>query len=339
MTRHPNPISPLVRTQLERTLVTIMCETMAYEEITTPCMVPCPGMEPHIEPFAVQPFGQNIHRPTPSFLRTSPEFAMKKFLALWSTQHPKIIQAGPVFRVEPDSPEHLEEFRMLEWYACGSSLDAFIDETIHLIQLAVLWSEATFGVKNPSWNGTVPKISARDLILKHTQIDIELFPERDSFANQIRSLGLSVSESDNWDDLYHRLFLNFVDPALRANQEPIILCEFPASQASLARTKQNRRGALVAERFELLWGGRELCNGFHELNDAQEQSRRFEADMRTRKKAYGDRFPETPVDQEFLQRLPSLPDCMGNALGIERLAMCLFDIRRIQNLEPILNRP
>jgi lysyl-tRNA synthetase class 2 len=98
---------------------------------------------------------------------------------------------------------------------------------------------------------------------------------------------------------------------------PAFLYDFPASQAALSRIRPD--DPPVAERFELFWQGVELANGFHELGDAIEQRRRFEADQAWRR-ARDRAVP--PMDMHLLDALASgLPDCAGVALGIDRLLM------------------
>jgi lysyl-tRNA synthetase class 2 len=90
--------------------------------------------------------------------------------------------------------------------------------------------------------------------------------------------------------------------------------DYPASQAALARVKPTTPP--VAARFEAFCGGIELANGFHELNDAAEQRRRFVGDVEKRR-AGGRHAP--PLDEQLLSALSSLPDCAGVALGFDRL--------------------
>ncbi len=94
--------------------------------------------------------------------------------------------------------------------------------------------------------------------------------------------------------------------------------DWPASQCALARVRDG--DPPVAERFELYLGGYELANGYHELNDAAEQRRRFLRDHALRQ-ARGAVLP--PLDERLLQALPSLPDCAGVAVGVDRLLMAM----------------
>jgi lysyl-tRNA synthetase class 2 len=121
---------------------------------------------------------------------------------------------------------------------------------------------------------------------------------------------------DDWLDL---LITHRLQPAFPRDRISVIR-DFPASQCALAKIRAGEPP--VAERFELYLGPYELANGYHELTDAAEQRARFERDN-TRRRARGQR--ELPIDERLLAALPSLPDCAGVALGVERLLMCLAD--------------
>ena len=104
--------------------------------------------------------------------------------------------------------------------------------------------------------------------------------------------------------------------------------EYPASQAALARLLPGTPA--VAARFEAYVEGHELCNGFHELADAAEQRRRFEADARTRASRG---LPAAPLDERLLAALAAgLPDCAGVALGFDRVVMLVTGARTISEV-------
>lgn len=95
-----------------------------------------------------------------------------------------------------------------------------------------------------------------------------------------------------------------------------LLYDYPASEAALARA--NPLDPRLAERFELYCCGVELANAFHELTDGVEQRKRFEADMAEQARIYGG---SAPIDEDFLNALPHMPDACGAALGFDRLVM------------------
>jgi lysyl-tRNA synthetase class 2 len=108
---------------------------------------------------------------------------------------------------------------------------------------------------------------------------------------------------------------------------PTILCEYPVSEAALARPAAH--DPRVAKRFELYACGVELANCFGELTDAAEQRRRFEAEMEEKARVYGERYP---IDEDFLAALAQMPPASGGALGFDRLVMLATDAARIEQV-------
>ena len=133
------------------------------------------------------------------------------------------------------------------------------------------------------------------------------------------------NETDK-DTILQLLFGVAIEPVF-AEQRPCFVYNFPASQAALARI--STEDPRVAERFEVYYKGIELANGFHELNNAQEQLARFQEDNRLRKLKGLD---EIPIDQHFINSLKHLPDCAGVALGIDRLVMLATEQTHIDNV-------
>jgi lysyl-tRNA synthetase class 2 len=130
-----------------------------------------------------------------------------------------------------------------------------------------------------------------------------------------------AADRDFWLDLW---MSGVVGPRLGL-ELPVFVYDFPASQAVLARVRPGTPP--VAERFELFWRGLELANGFHELTDAGEQRRRFEADRHWRA-ARGRAVP--PYDRELIAALESgLPPSAGVAVGLDRLLMLLLKLERL----------
>jgi lysyl-tRNA synthetase class 2 len=135
----------------------------------------------------------------------------------------------------------------------------------------------------------------------------------------------SLGESRTaWLDL---LMVSVVEPSLRT-EGLVAVDRYPAEQGALARLEPG--DPRVARRFELFLDGLEIANGYHELADAHEQRRRFEADRRLRHAAG---LPDAPPDEALLAALEAgLPDCCGVALGFDRLltaCLGLDDIRAV----------
>jgi lysyl-tRNA synthetase class 2 len=127
--------------------------------------------------------------------------------------------------------------------------------------------------------------------------------------------------------LYEEILTSEVEPALAGFGAPVILMDYPAELAALARTKPGNRE--LAERFELYVGGLELANGFSELNDPLEQRRRFEEANRARRCAGQ---PELPLPEPFLDTLATMPASAGIALGVDRLVMLTAGVDTIDEI-------
>ncbi len=245
------------------------------------------------------------------YLQTSPEFAMKRLLCAGIGS---IYQICKAFRNEAAGRFHNPEFTMLEWYRVGFDDRALMDEVDELMQ-SVLSTQAAI------------RLSYQQAFVDELNID-----PLDSSFEEIKELVLTFS-NDQWlieeterDTLLQWLFSMYVEPNLGDDTTPCFIYDFPASQASLA--KINKQDPRVAHRFELYFRGVELANGFYELQDSEEQAKRFEQDNELRS-LLG--LAEKPIDKNFLAGLAhGLPDCAGVALGVDRLFMLQQKLEHIE---------
>ena len=307
--------------------IRLFFKSEGFCEVETPALVPCPGLEPHLDPFAVTAAGAG-----PAYLPTSPEYAMKKLLASGSGN---IFQICKAFRGEPLSDLHLPEFTMLEWYRVGAGYEAVMDDCERMCAFVahaacggttVTWQGAELGLAPP-----YERISVRDAFRRHAGLDLTLAEPLDELRRLVETAdGVVTSDDDTWDEVFFRAFLRHVEPKLGTGR-PTILFDYPARMAALSRIKSD--DPLVCERFELYAGGVELANAFSELTDAAEQRRRFEADNAERRRLGK---PELPIDEELLAALDrGLPECGGIALGVDRLMMLLTDTPDIRGVVPL----
>ena len=274
-----------------------------FREVRTPCLVPCPGMEPHIKPFRVGDAG---------WLQTSPEFAMKELLV---GGFPRIFQLAPVFRDEPSAPTHRREFTMLEWYRAPAGMDEIAVDTEELVADV---AQAVHGRTQLSWRGGTidvtppwPRLSIPDLF---AAVGVDL--QNDDLAAACARFGVGGAPDDTWDDRYFRLWLGVVEPRLPADRA-VLVTGYPASQAALAVVEDG-----WARRFEAYLGGVELGNAFEELTDPAEQRRRFVADRELYRRVQGEEGP--PLPERFLAALAEgMPPSGGIAVGVDRLAMLI----------------
>lgn len=277
-------------------------------EVETPILSMAGNTEPNIESFRTR-FTGHVDAGSPErFLRTSPEYPLKRLLAEGLGD---CYELGRVFRNGEAGRRHNPEFTMLEWYRVGMDHRQLAVETIQFVQAA-----RRLVVDDGKVQGENVHITTyRDLFRQTLAID--------PFETDLATLQRQVADfaidpqgltRDDWLDLVitHRIQPDF--PRDRIT----IIHDWPATQCALARVRPGNPP--VAERFELYLGQHELANGYHELNDAAEQRARFEHENERRAQRGQ---PALPLDENLLATLDALPDCAGVALGIERLMMCL----------------
>ncbi|UGB44135.1 EF-P lysine aminoacylase GenX [Frateuria edaphi] len=291
-----------LRAGLYRLLRTFFFERDVLE-VETPILSAAGNTEPNIESFTTVFHGHVDAGVRERWLRTSPEYPLKRLLAAGLGD---CYELGRVFRNGEAGGRHNPEFTMLEWYRVGWDHRRLAGEAIELVQAAL----ALVGRR-----AEVRACSYRELFLDALGLDPLTAPlealQQALGRSSIDPQGLT---RDDWLDLLitHRLQPDF------PRERMMLIYDYPASQCALARVR--RDDPPVAERFELYLGPYELANGYHELNDAAEQRARFERDN-SRRRARNQR--EVPIDERLLAVLDAMPDCAGVALGVERLLMCL----------------
>jgi lysyl-tRNA synthetase class 2 len=279
-----------------------------------------PGNEAHLHAFTTEKIGPDgaVKR---LYLHTSPEFACKKLLAAGER---RIFALTPVYRNRERGALHAPEFTMLEWYRAREAYDTVIADTLSVLRLAAKAAQndvLKFRGRTCNPFAAPERLPVQEAFAKFAGIDVVAtldaagLPDRDALAREAVSTGVKIAADDTWSDIFSRVLVERVEPRLGIGH-PTILDRYPRVEAALARaTPDDPR---LAERFELYCCGVELANGFGELNDAEEQSRRFEAEMDEKARIHGERYP---IDEDFLAALAHMPDASGVALGFDRLVM------------------
>lgn len=273
-------------------LVRLFFSRRGILEVDTPVLSSYAPIDSHIDVMQV-----NMGKNEKGYLHTSPEYAMKKLLAKGSGD---IYQLSHVFRANENGPLHSPEFSMIEWYRVKLPLEKLITETLDLIRLFL---------------GDLPHeiLTYSETFLRYVGID----PYQDDLEPYVINIS---PEGLSWDrDVQLQLlFSHFIEPKMNVDKL-LIIKNFPASQAALAKTEVVDN-IPIAKRFEIYLGGVELANGFDELRDPVEQKKRFCIENKKRVAMGKDRLPEDP---DFIDCLSSLPECVGVAVGFDRL-MKLF---------------
>jgi lysyl-tRNA synthetase class 2 len=267
-------------------------------EVETPALSVAAPTDPAIE--SIEASARSIAARL--YLHTSPEFAMKRLLAAGCGD---IYQICRVFRDDELGRWHQPEFTLLEWYRLGLDDDGLMNEVAELVA-AALAAGSSHGER------PIVRLAYADALERALGVRPDAPTER--LRARLGARGVEVPQRLAHDAALDLAFATAVVPSFAAEALTFVH-DYPASQAALARLKPTTPP--VAARFELFCGGVELANGFHELTDAAEQRRRFEAE-RAARLAAGRAAP--PLDEALLEAMErGLPDCAGVALGIDRL--------------------
>lgn len=298
-----------------------------FTEVETPALQLSPGLDVHVRALGVElkdPLGAGR---TQLYLHTSPEFAMKKLLA---GGEERIFQIARVWRDGERSALHHPEFTLVEWYRVGASYQALMEDCTGLLaHVAAAAGVDTLRRGRRHCDPRVPpqRLTVEDAFRQYCGIDlVASVPDAKLLAAEARRIGLFVSDNDSWEDVFHRVMLERIEPHL-GDGAATILCDYPISLAMLARPSP--RDPRVAERFELYVCGVELANAYSELTDPAEQRQRFAADALRRRELYG---VDYPIDEDFLAALAAMPESAGIALGFDRLVMLLANAETIDDV-------
>lgn len=299
-----------------------------YHEVETPLLVRCPGMEPYLEVFATT-WKTAQGKSSAGYLTTSPEYAMKKLLAAG---------IGPIFQIcksfrngEEISALHNPEFTILEWYRPRADYVDLMGECEELFRHVAQSVDPPGDGAGLRYRGqwidfSTPweRLSVREAFRCYADVDLN---DKAQLLAIARTKGYAVTTETTWEQAYHQIFLNEIEPHL-GQARPTILFDYPASMAALARL--NPRDPSVAERFEIYVAGIELANAFSELTDPVEQRRRLVAEWEERRDLGKTLYD---VDDDFLRALEAgMPPSAGIALGVDRLAMLFADVTSIRQV-------
>jgi elongation factor P--(R)-beta-lysine ligase len=301
--------------------------TRDFLEVDVPALVVSPGNEAHLHAFSTQLIdsdGSSSIR----YLHTSPEFACKKLLAAGEE---RIFSLGHVFRNRERTKTHTPEFTMLEWYRAKTDYRVIIEDTLALVRLA--------GASKPKWHwqdracdvsADAEWLSVNAAFLRYAGVDLLSTLHADGTANRDALAAISpvaFQRDETWSDIFSRILVEKVEPYLGQGQLTVLF-EYPSCEAALARTCVH--DGRVAERFELYVCGVELANGFGELTDAEEQRRRFIAEMDIKQRVYDERYP---IDEDLLDALSRMPPASGVALGLDRVIMLATGATSIEQVQ------
>ncbi len=248
------------------------------------------------------------------YLRIATELYLKRLIV---GGFDKVYELGKDFRNEGISPKHNPEFTMLEWYEAYADYNDTADDLERLVFNIAQKVLGTTEIERdgskidltPPWR----RITLRDAIQEQAGLDILEHPTREQLA---AAMGAEPDPEEGWGKLVDGLLTKEVEPKLI---QPTFLTDYPVELSPFAKAHRSEEG--LVERWEAFMGGVEIANSFTELNDPDEQRRRFEQQAEEAKR--GDEDAQ-PYDEAFVEALEQgMPPTGGVGLGIDRLVMLL----------------
>ncbi len=260
------------------------------------------------------------------YLRISFELYLKRLLV---GGYERVYEIGRDFRNEGVSFKHNPEFTQLEFYAAYWDYRDVMDYTERMLAAV---ARETLGTTTIAFQGHTidlggrwQRLTMRDAIRQFAEIDYMDYPDAASLAVAIKGIGGEAPPGAPWGKLIDGLLGDFVEPRLI---QPTFILDYPRDISPLAKSVPG--DPLHVERFEFFIGGMEMGNAFTELNDPQEQRRRFEALQETFAK---DDEERNPIDEDYLRAMRyGMPPNGGFGMGVDRLAMLLTDSRTLREV-------
>nr|WP_297459638.1 lysine--tRNA ligase [uncultured Halomonas sp.] len=297
-------------------------EARGFMEVETPMLQPIPGGAV-ARPFITHHNALDIDM----YLRIAPELYLKRLVV---GGFERVFEINRNFRNEGLSTRHNPEFTMLEFYWAYADYKDLLDLTEEMIRGA---AREVLGTTTLTYQGTeydlgqpFRRLTLRQAILEHGagigESDIDSLEAAQATAER---LGIAVKPGWGLGKLQTEIFEEVAEHRL---DQPTFIIEYPAEVSPLAR--RNDANPFVTDRFEFFVGGREIANGFSELNDAEDQAERFAAQVA--EKDAGD-LEAMYYDADYVRALEyGLPPTAGEGIGIDRLVMLFTDSPSIRDV-------
>lgn len=305
---------------------------IGYLEVETPMLQQLPGGAT-ARPFATHHNALDIDM----YLRVAPELYLKRLVV---GGFEKVFEINRNFRNEGLSTRHNPEFTMLEFYQAYANFETMMDITEDLLRKLAqeIYGSAEVRATRKNAEGEVEseeiydfgqpfrRVALREAIVEfNPDLDLASLDELPSAAALAKTLGIPIEDSWGLGKIQLEIFEKTVEHRLL---DPTFVTAYPAEVSPLAR--RNDDDPFITDRFELFIGGREIANGFSELNDPEDQAERFKAQAQA--KAEGD-LEAMHYDADYIRALEyGLPPTAGEGIGIDRLVMLLTDSPSIRDV-------
>jgi lysyl-tRNA synthetase class 2 len=296
-------------------------EDLGFIEVETPMMQIIPGGA------TARPFITHHNAlDQDMYLRVAPELFLKRLIV---GGFEKVYELNRNFRNEGLSTRHNPEFTMLEFYQAYARYQDLMDLTEDLFRNIAenVLGATTINYQGSSYDFTKPftRMTVMEAIKKFCNAKEQEFKSKDSVIKLANSLDIHFDEAWGKGKIVMEIFEQKVEGQL---DQPIFITEYPIDVSPLARRNENNPE--VTDRFELIIGGRELANGFSELNDPEDQANRFKA--QAAQKELGDK-EAMHFDNDYVTALEyGMPPTAGEGIGIDRVVMLFTDSPSIKDV-------
>ena len=296
-------------------------EDLGFIEVETPMMQIIPGGA------TARPFITHHNAlDQDMYLRVAPELFLKRLIV---GGFEKVYELNRNFRNEGLSTRHNPEFTMLEFYQAYARYQDLMDLTEDLFRNIAenVLGATTINYQGSSYDFTKPftRMTVMEAIKKFCNAKEQEFKSKDSVIKLANSLDIHFDEAWGKGKIVMEIFEQKVEGQL---DQPIFITEYPIEVSPLARRNENNPE--VTDRFELIIGGRELANGFSELNDPEDQANRFKD--QAAQKELGDK-EAMHFDNDYVTALEyGMPPTAGEGIGIDRVVMLFTDSPSIKDV-------
>ncbi|HEA8076993.1 TPA: lysine--tRNA ligase [Campylobacter jejuni] len=310
----------LVRSKVV-SLIRHFFENKGFLEVETPMMHPIAGGA-NAKPFVTFHNSLGVER----FLRIAPELYLKRLVV---GGFEAVFEINRCFRNEGMDLTHNPEFTTIEFYWAYHNYKDLMDLTEELFALLLdklnLGKTIEFDGKMIDFSKPFERITYKDALCKYGDLDRDLIEDKEKILTKLKADGFEANEKLELGHLQAELFDNYVEEKLI---NPTFVIDFPISISPLSR--RSDEDSQIAERFELFICGRELANGFNELNDPLDQYERFLKQIEA--KNAGDE-EACEMDEDFVNALGyGMPPTAGQGIGIDRLVMLLTNKKSIRDV-------
>ncbi len=292
-----------------------------FLEVETPMLHPIPGGA-NAKPFITHhhALGQDM------YLRIAPELYLKRLIV---GGFERVFEINRNFRNEGISVRHNPEFTMMEFYAAYWNHHDLMDFTEGILRHAAVMATGSaalsYAGRSVALDQPFARLSVRQSLQVHAGLSADQADDANMLRTQLKAHGLEAPAHWRLPELQFGLFEAIVEDKL---WQPTFITDYPVEVSPLARASD--ANPAITERFELFITGRELANGFSELNDAQDQAARFHAQVAN--KDAGDEEAML-YDADFIRALEyGMPPAAGCGIGIDRLIMLLTDSPSIRDV-------